>query len=171
MKETLWHGRGLGVVLLCSALTQRRRRCTAVQITRRRCRVRLCVPRGDGAPLGASMLRLNDAVVSNAAPTGTAARPSKKTARNSPMNSPLRYMNSYSRTRFYAIDVHRACKVWLYPKKFLNGYPFRETKGKVPGSPALAHWAHIYRLHAKHETNSQHSVWSTICPVRQTWSS
>ena len=52
------------------------------------CRVRLCVPRGGGAPSGASMLSLNDAGVSNAAPTGTAwgtvARPSKKTARNSP---------------------------------------------------------------------------------------
>ena len=64
-------------------------------------------PTGGGAPLGASMLRLNAAVVSNAAPTGTVARFPRRRPHVTQLSGIL------SRTRFYAIDVHRACKVRL----------------------------------------------------------
>ena len=88
------------------------------------------------------MLRLNDAVVSNAAPTGTVARPSKKTARNSPQ--------VYSRTRFYAIDVHRACKVRLYPAKIssrVSVYIVERRKEKRPQPSPVAPWPIFRRSH------------------------
>jgi hypothetical protein len=92
---------------LCSTPSSSALHATAVSSAR------LCVPRGGGAPLGASMLRLNAAVVSNAAPTGTVhvARIPRRRPHVTQVNS---------RTRLYAIDVHRACNVRLYHVRIHN---------------------------------------------------
>ena len=119
-------------------LRRRRRRkllvLDTVVVTRRRCRVRLCVPRGGGAPLGASMLWLNNAVVSNAAPTGTVARFPRRRPHVTQLSGIL------SRTRFYAIDVHvhRACKVWLYPVKKSSIAPGPQPSPPGPISQEIA---------------------------------
>ena len=80
----------------------------------------------------ASMLRLNDAGVSNAAPTGTAwgtvARPSKKTARNSPTSGILK--NSF--LRYPSTSILETAK-----RKLIQRYQIR---ARVSLS-----WAHLTR--------------------------
>ena len=90
-----------------------------------------------GAPLGASMLRLNAAVVSNAAPTGTVAR--------IPRRRPY-VTQVYSKTRLYAIDYYTVHVINGYGagvecsrvscKNFITGAPYRETKGKAGPQPS-----------------------------------